>query len=167
MRQLLRLYTRASIQLLPLNIALPRWLRPEEAQNFMQIHRGASHVYKGFWSNYNNNGSHNSVSPCDERMTVNELPRVGAGVFSSPSMCLCTHRETLQVGVHRCLPCRLHGIPETQASLLWARRDAAARSVVYRINRKSEGPLSRGATPLSGESTLSKHQCAMRKFFRF
>lgn len=144
----------------------------------MQIRRGASRVYRGFRSNYNNNGSHNSVSPCDgERRTVSELPRVGAGVFSSLSMCLCTHRETLQVGVHRrrkafiaCLPCRLHGIPETQPSLLWARRGAtrqrADRRVPYEQEKRS--PLtSRGATPLSGESTLGKHRCAMGKSFGF
>lgn len=103
------------------------------------------------------------MSPRDERTTANESPRVGAGVFSSPSMCLCTHRETLQVGVHRCLPC-VYTESLKHSRVCFGR--SAERHVPYEPEKRS--PLtSWGATPLSGESTLGKHQCAMGKSFRF
>jgi len=120
------------------------------------------------------NGNHNSVSPCDER-TTSESPRVGAEIFPSLSICLCTHRNSLSssLGARRSslFVLRLHGIPETQSSLLWARRNETRRgSAKRRVPYEPEKPsplTSRDAMPLSGESMLNKHQCAMGKSFGF
>jgi len=83
---------------------------------------------------------------------------------NSPSSSLGARRSSLFV-------LRLHGIPETQSSLLWARRNATRRgSAERRVPYDSEKPsplTSRDAMPLSEESMLNKHQCAMGKSFRF
>lgn len=134
----------------------------------MQIRRGTSRVHRGF-EVITIIMAVITTSPCDERTTASESPRVGAGVFPSPSMCLCTHRETLQVGVHRCLPCvYTESLKHSRVCFGRgaARRGSADRHVPYEPEKRSS-LTSRGATPLSGESTLGKYQCAMRKFFGF
>lgn len=99
--------------------------------------------------------------------------------FLHPSICACVHIGKLSKSVsHRwckaLFALRLHGIPETQSSLLWVRRGAmrcdatrcdATRRDATRCNAgasyesEKPGPLTspRGATPLSEESALGKH----------
>jgi len=122
----------------------------------MQIWRGASRVHRSR-GNYNNNGSHNSVSPRARR--PDDGGRVAARGRAArslphPSMCLSTHRETLQLDVHRwrkaLFALRLHGIPETQSSLLWVRRDARRR----RQRRRGAGK----ASPLTSQDRTMKEQ---------
>lgn len=87
--------------------------------------------------------------------------------FLHPSMRACVHIGKLSKSVsHRwrkaLFALRLHGISETQSSLLWVRRGATRtrRDAAAPVrSRKSGAPLTspRGATPLSKESALGKH----------
>lgn len=70
-----------------------------------------------------------------------ESSRVGAEVFPSSLGCACVHIGKLSklvfiAGARRLFVLRLHGIHETQPSLLWVRRGHEERRATY--ERKSE-----------------------------
>lgn len=150
----------------------------------MQIRRDASHVHR-VRGNYNNNGSHNSVSPYGRRLDDGErIAARGSRSLSLIPRCACVHIGKLSklvfiAGARRCLPCvYTESLKHSRVCFGCgaARREvtpAGARSAVRRTGKASpltirQGDEEReGAVPLSEESTLGKHQCAMGKFFGF
>lgn len=137
---------REPVRLLPLNTAYPDTpVTPSVESHANTAAACTSRVHRS-WSNYNNNGSHNSVSSCTT-MTAREIAARGSKKsLSFIPRCACVHIGKLSklvfiASARRCLPCVYTESPETQPSLLWARRDATRQRVVrraYRISRKSE-----------------------------
>lgn len=144
----------------------------------MQICRGGIQVHRSR-SNYNNNGSHNSVSlplPNDEQTTESSA----RGSLSFLDVSLCTHRETLEVNVSSLVQGAVYlafirnpwntaefALGATQRDA--TRRDAMRCDAGAPYEPEKPDPLTspRGATPLSEESALGKHTDApWESFFR-